>query len=347
MTKLNDRQLKILEFIKRSNKVSNQEIKEYLRNTSRITVVRDLNFLLKDGLIDKKGKGRSVYYEEKVKNDFLQYIDIDKYFQKEAEQRKLKFKSFNFNIFKDIESVFDNQELEELNELNREYKSRIKKMPNDILKKEFERLTIELSWKSSKIEGNTYSLIDTEVLIKENKEAIGHKKEEAIMILNHKNALGYISEKKNDFKKISIPKIERIHDLIVDRLGIEKGLRKNPVRIIGTEYLPLDNQHQIREAMDKFVEMINELSDPFSKSFFAVVFISYIQPFVDGNKRTARLLGNALLMASDICPLSFRSVDEAEYKKALIVFYEQNSLRNFKELFVEQFKFSIDSYFLV
>ena len=76
-----------------------------------------------------------------------------------------------------------------------------------------------------------------------------------------------------------------------------------------------------------------------------MLLIAYIQPFVDGNKRTARLLGNALLMANNACPLSFRSVDEAEYKKDLIVFYEQNSLRAFKELFIEQFKFAVENYF--
>ena len=75
--------------------------------------------------------------------------------------------------------------------------------------------------------------------------------------------------------------------------------------------------------------------------------ISYTQPFADGNKRTSRLLGNALLMADNICPLSFRSIDESEYKKSVILFYEQNNLRMFKELFIEQFKFAIENYFLI
>jgi Fic family protein len=74
--------------------------------------------------------------------------------------------------------------------------------------------------------------------------------------------------------------------------------------------------------------------------------ISYIQPFEDGNKRTARLIANAILLARDYPPLSFRSIDEAEYKKALILFYEQNNLRYFKELFTEQFTFVTENYFL-
>jgi len=345
MNKLTERQLKILDFIRKSDTVGNQEIKEYLKNISRVTIVRDLKVLLGKDLIIQKGKGRNVYYQEKTENDFLRYIDIDNYFQQEFDKRKLKFEKFNFDVFENIKDIFTSEEIKELKILNKQYQSRIKKLSNSGLKKEFERLTIELSWKSSKIEGNTYSLIDTEILIKEDKEAIGHKKEEAIMILNHKKTIDYISDKRSDFKKITVSKIESIHDLIIDGLDVDRGLRKNQVRIIGTQYLPLDNQHQITEAIQKTVKAINRLSDPFSKAIFAIVMISYIQPFVDGNKRTARLLGNALLMANNACPLSFRSVDEAEYKKSLIIFYEQNNIRAFKELFIEQFKFAVENYF--
>jgi len=142
-------------------------------------------------------------------------------------------------------------------------------------------------------------------------------------------------------------KIESVHNLIIDGLNIESGLRKNPVRITGTQYLPMNNQHQIREAMEKTIQAVNKLPDYFSKTVFIMVMISYIQPFADGNKRTSRLLGNALLMADNICPLSFKSINETEYKKSVILFYEQNNLRMFKELFVEQFKFAVENYFLI
>ena len=230
--------------------------------------------------------------------------------------------------------------------LNNDYQKRVKKLSPTILKKEFERLTIELSWKSSRIEGNTYSLIDTEILIKEHKEAAGHKKEEAIMILNHKKALDYVLNKKSDFKKVSLRKIENIHRLLVDNLGIAKGIRKKPVGIAGTKYKPLDNEYQTKEALEKTVKIINSFKEPFSKALAAILMISYIQPFEDGNKRTARILGDALLLAYNACPLSFRSVSEVDYKKATILFYEQNSARFFKELFIQQFEFAVNNYFL-
>lgn len=347
MLKLTLRQNKILDIIRKQGATSNQQLTQAIEGASRVTIVRELNFLLKNNLIIKKGKGRSIFYEEKVKKNFLRYVDVDKYFQKEAFLRDVKFGNFNFEIFKIIKQVLYKEEIDELNLLNSDYQKRVKSLPPGILKKEFERLTIELSWKSSRIEGNTYSLIDTEVLIKENIEAKGHNREEAIMILNHKKAFDYISNKRSNFKKLTLGKIESIHNLIVDKLNVGKGIRKRPVGIIGTKYMPLDNEHQIREAMEKMIRTLNGMQSVFSKTLFAIAVLSYIQPFEDGNKRTARLLGNAILLSHNACPLSFRSVDEAEYKKALIIFFEQNNLRAFRELFIEQFKFSVTHYFKV
>jgi len=344
MKPLTERQFKILEFIKTVGRAKNKQITEYFGGFSRLTIIRDINVLLKFDLIERKGKGRSVFYQEKIDQEFLKYINIDNYFLLDTDKRFISFPMFNFNVFK-MKKAFSIKEVQELKNLNSNYQKQTSALSKKDLKKELERLSIELSWKSSKIEGNTYSLIDTEILIKESKEAIGHKKEEAIMILNHKKTIDYIIDTRSNFKKLTLGKIESIHSLIVDDLDIEKGIRQRPVGIIGTKYMPLDNQHQIREVMEKMIKMINRTKDPFSKAVFTVAILSYIQPFIDGNKRTARLLGNAVLLAFNICPLSYRSVDESEYKKSIILFYEQNNLRLFKDLFVEQFKFSIKNYF--
>jgi len=102
-----------------------------------------------------------------------------------------------------------------------------------------------------KIEGNTYSLLETEQLIKNQQEASGHSKEEAVMILNHKKALDYIGSNKNEFQNVSVSKIENIHSLIVDSLNVTKNLRKSLVGITGTNFKPLDNEYQIKEAFGK------------------------------------------------------------------------------------------------
>lgn len=351
MEKLTERERNILEFIRKNKKAGNAEITDYLKSVSieasRITVIRSVNTLIKAGLIERKGEGRSVYYTEKSISPLLAYFDTEEYFKKSPDERSVAFESFTFGIFGNVGEFFSESELEELKNLNDNYAGRIKKLSPAIIKKEFERLTVELSWKSSQIEGNTYSLIDTEILIKENKEAEGHKREEAVMILNHKKALDYILEDRKNFKNLNLRKIEDVHSLIVDRLSVGKGLRKKAVGITGTKYRPLDNEYQIKEAMEKMIEVANEkLPDPFSKAIFTMLMISYLQPFEDGNKRTSRLLGNAILLSGDICPLSYRSINEADYKKAVILFYEQNSARFFKELFIEQFKFAVSNYFL-
>ncbi len=165
------------------------------------------------------------------------------------------------------------------------------------------------------------------------------------MILNHKDAIDYILENKDKFKKVNLFEIEKIHQLLTKGLGINYGIRNNPVRIIGTRYLPPSNRSQIVESINLIIDKINKTKDSFSKALLSILMISYLQPFEDGNKRTSRILGNAILLANDICPLSYRSVNESDYKKGMILFYEQNYVKYFKELFVEQFKFAVDNYF--
>ena len=176
-------------------------------------------------------------------------------------------------------------------------------------------------------------------------ETEDYKKEEATMILNHKRALEFIFGNKDYFKTITLKKLEELHALLINDLGVDKGLRKSPVGIVGTNYKPLSNQLQIKDAVDKLIYTINATENIIEKALITVIMISYIQPFEDGNKRTGRILANAILFANGYCPLSYRSVSESDYKKAVILFYENNSLDYFKELFVEQFKFAVEKYF--
>ena len=128
-------------------------------------------------------------------------------------------------------------------------------------------------------------------------------------------------------------------------MGVKEGVRSGLVRITGTKYRPIEGKAEIIGTLNSAIDKINALKDPFSKSLALILMISYVQPFEDGNKRTARILGNAMLLANNACPLSYRSVNEVDYKKAILLFYEQNSARLFKELFMSQFKFAVDNYF--
>jgi Fic family protein len=344
----NIRQQSILHFIKQQKSVTRDKIQDAIASqfskSSKATILRDLDLLLSDGKLVKSGRTKNVVYSYAI-SPLLDTLDVDAYFETDPDKRLPVSEYFNFNIWNNLQGFLSDNEKNELADLNQQYRENKKKISPVIFQKELERLTIELSWKSSRIEGNTYSLLDTERLIKEHIEAKGKKHEEAVMILNHKYALDYIYQNQDRFKMLSVSKIEDIHRLLVNELGVAFGIRKSRVGITGTSYRPLDNMFQIKEAMENLVSIINETENPLEKALTAVLMISYIQPFEDGNKRTARILGNALLLAYNYCPLSYRSVDEIEYKKGIILFYEQNNAFYFKQLFIEQYRQAIEKYF--
>jgi Fic family protein len=208
-----------------------------------------------------------------------------------------------------------------------------------------ERLAIDLSWKSSQIEGNTYTLLETERLLKYKHTASGKTKEEAVMLLNHKEAIDFLMEHPDYLTPLSVSKIEDIHALLIKELGVDKNIRKRRVGISGTNYRPLDNEFQILEALADMCDLVNGKESVFEKALLVLVLISYIQPFADGNKRTARIVSNAVLMNYQYCPFSFRTVDSIEYKKAMLLFYEQNNISSIKKIFIEQFEFAVNTYF--
>lgn len=345
---VNPRQVQILELINKSNGLSRFEVRsrlgiDFLASTP--TIARDLAHLLKMGMVVVHGEGRNTRYSGINSNKLLGYFDLDKYFMVDPDQREYVKKSFNPNIFDSLSGLYISAEQLKLDKIYKNFDTESKSTNRDIYLKEVERFIIELSWKSSKIEGNTYSLLDTETLIKQRVEAEGHPKEEAIMILNHKTAFETILANKKDYKKITLSQITQLHNILIKDLNITTGLRSQAVGITGTTYHPLDSHSQIQDAVDKFIVSLNKADYPLEKALITIAMISYIQPFVDGNKRTARMLANAVLLASDYYPLSYRSVDETFYKKALVLFYEQNSLYYLKQIITDQYKFALNTYF--
>jgi Fic family protein len=206
------------------------------------------------------------------------------------------------------------------------------------------KFSVDLSWKSSQIEGNTYSLLETERLLQNKITAEGKTMDGAVMLLNHKAAIDFLLEN-NDIRYLSIRHIEELHGMLVNELGEEKNIRKRLVSITGTNYRPLDDEFQIKEALEEMCALVNLRSNVFEKSLLTLLLISYIQPFMDGNMPTARLLANALLLVNNHCPISFRTVNPLDYKKAMLIFYEQNNISAFKKIFIEQFEFAVDNYF--
>jgi Fic family protein len=346
---LSSRQKSILNILAQSDKLSRKQIAKKLsisHPTSKATLARDLATLLKGGRIEALGDGPKRVYQSSISNPLLKYVDLGQYFALDPDDRQDAKTSFNLDIYTELHDLILPEEIEELKTTFRSYTQSTESLDQTIRDRELERFMIELSWKSSKIEGNTYSLLETETLIKENQEAQGHSKSEALMILNHKDAFKTIVKHRSDFRELSLGKVLELHNILVKDLSIVTGIRTHAVGITGTSYRPLDNEWQIKKSLERLISTVNETTHPFEKALIISSMLAYLQPFADGNKRTARMLSNAVLLAYDYFPLSYRSVDENEFKSALVLFYEINNLYRIKRLLLDQYRFALKTYFV-
>lgn len=199
--------------------------------------------------------------------------------------------------------------------------------------KELEYLTIELSWKSSSLEGNTYTLLDTQLLLLEGIKAKNKTEFETQMILNHKNAIAFIVEHPELFtNKIVFRTLEELHRIIGYNLGIGSGVRKKIARITASNYEPLSNPHSLRENANDALSLMSRAANPFAKALLALALIPYMQIFEDGNKRTGRMLANAILIHSIGRGFSLRKTDARRLALAYLAFYEFNSVRALSNL---------------
>jgi Fic family protein len=340
--------IEILQFLHYNPLSSRSEISDGISNPpSAATLKRIITEAVGNGNIEAVGKGRATRYRLTPQAHVTMPLDLDTYFIKDVDQRKVQ-ETFNFELINGIlpkVELFTAEELSALEHGQKVFRQHLNEMSETEYRKEMERLGIDLSWKSSQIEGNTYSLLETERLLKEKQTANGKTKEEAIMLLNHKDALDFILDVPDYLKEISVARIEEIHALLTKELGLERNIRYRRVGITGTNYTPLDNEFQIREALEDTCRLINGKDSVFEKALLALVLLSYIQAFTDGNKRTARITSNGILIAFGYCPISFRTVDSIDYKKAMLMFYEQNNIAAFKKIFIDQFLFAVKTYF--
>lgn len=340
--------IEILQFLHYHPLANRTEIMAGLTKApSDSTMKRLLSAAVKEGNIETAGRGPATKYKLTPQAHVTMPLDLATYFDKDIDEREVQ-ESFNFDLIRNVlpkVEIFTKEELEVLNAAQMEFKKNTEGMTELEYRKEMERLGVDLSWKSSQIEGNTYSLLETERLLKDKQTASGKTKEEAIMLLNHKDALDFVLDIPDYLKELSVHRIEDIHSILTKELEVDRNIRHRRVGITGTNYRPLDNEFQIREALEDTCTLVNGKDNVFEKVLLTLVLLSYIQAFVDGNKRTARITSNAILIANGYCPISFRTVDSIDYKKAMLMFYEQNNIAAFKKIFIEQFLFAVKTYF--
>ena len=341
---MNDTNKKILTMFNVGDRLSSSQVHKSISEISLVTVKRRLSELVELGLLLQSGAGRSVVYTLSKKGLLLKPIDTDSYLAVNPDSRNGN-NSFNFTLFeKPYTSLLLEEETAQLAAVTDIYHANARQGDDDLHNKELLRFIIEFSWKTSQIEGNTYDLLSTERLLLYGEKSKSNTEYESQMILNQKDALEYIFEDLNVWKNPAIVHLEELHSIVGKDLNISRNLRKGIVGITGTNYRPLDNEFQIREALKQLFAWIVDTDNFYEKALLSVLGISYIQPFVDGNKRTSRLLGNAILLSNGLAPLSYRSVDDRDYKEAMLVFYEQNSADPFKKLFIEQYIFAAENY---
>lgn len=212
------------------------------------------------------------------------------------------------------------------------------------------RLLVDLSWASSHLEGNTYSLLETERLIAFGQEAEGKNARETQMILNHKQAIEFLvdSVEETGFNRYTIL---NLHAILADNLLPNPAacgrLRSIPVGIGGSVYTPLTTPQLLDEYFQRFLDKASVITEPFEQAFFSLVHIPYLQAFEDINKRVSRLSANIPLIRHNLCPLSFMDVPERAYVEATLGVYEQNRVDLLRDLFVWAFERSVKRYLVL
>lgn len=201
----------------------------------------------------------------------------------------------------------------------------------------FNRLLIDLSWNSSRLEGNTYSLLETERLLKLSKIVEGKDLKEAQMILNHKDAIEFLVDSATNIG-INRYTILNLHALLSnDLLGDLEAcgrLRSIPVGIGRSVYQPIGIPQLVEECFDQILDTANAIKNPFEQAFFLMVHLPYLQPFEDVNKRVSRLSANIPLIRHNLCPLSFVDVPQSTYVNGLLGVYELNRIELLRDVFV-------------
>ena len=209
------------------------------------------------------------------------------------------------------------------------------------------RLLIDLSWNSSRLEGNTYSLLETERLLDVGEEADGKARLEAQMILNHKDAIEFLVDSAEEigFNRYTIL---NLHALLANNLLADPDsagrLRRIGVGIAGSVFHPLEVPQLIDECFEQILATASAIADPFEQAFFVMVQIPYLQPFDDVNKRVSRLSANIPLIRANLSPLSFEDVPRRLYTEAVLGVYELNRIELLRDLFIWAYRRSAARY---
>lgn len=208
------------------------------------------------------------------------------------------------------------------------------------------RLLIDLSWASSRLEGNRYSILDTHLLLEQGKVAEGRSAEETQMIVNHKDAIEFLVDAADEIG-FNRHTILNLHSILANNLLDPQAtgrLRQGIIGIGRSVYVPLQMPQVIEECFGELLAKAEAITDPFEQSFFAAVQLPYLQPFLDVNKRVSRLAANIPFIKKNLSPLSFIEVPESMYVDAMLGVYELNKTELARDMFIWAYERSARRY---
>ncbi len=310
-------------------------------NVSPPTVWRHLKRLVDDGRLEVSGQARATGYS------LAGAAVVRAHLNTPYNQRRLALyrKGFIDRYVPNKSFYLSNADRQRLMEAGRPVSSPL--AAGTFARRILERLLVDLSWASSRMEGNTYSILETERLIRFGEEAASKDRKEAVMVLNHKEAIQYVVE---NLAEVAISRMDilGIHALLADGLLVDPAmagrLRRMPVAISLSNYRPLEDRYAIEEEFRVLVDKAAAITDPFEQSFFILVHIPYLQAFEDINKRTSRVAANIPLLKADLAPMSFSAIDDSAYIDGLIGIYELNNVSLLRETYIDGYLASADNY---
>ncbi len=334
---------------------------------SRRTLLRRLNNLLEDGRLVRMGKGRATRYRSRVVNETIveqlkvgssvqgeRYVPVSEegaeirqlVRQPRENRRPVGYNRGFLDRYRPNKTYYLTEEnRQQLFELGQ---SPVQARPAGTFARQIlNRVLIDLSWNSSRLEGNTYSLLETEQLLEFGETAQDKEAAEAQMILNHKSAIELMVEQAGEigFNRYTIL---NLHGLLSDNLlgDPEAGgrLRTTLVGIGGTVFQPLAVPQLIEECFNQILDTAAAITDPFEQSFFAMVHLPYLQPFIDVNKRVSRLAANIPFIQKNLCPLSFVDVPERANVEGILGVYELNRIELLRDVYLWAYQRSAARY---
>lgn len=318
------------------------------------SVRRWLSLLAKEGLVEKIGQKRGTRYRAVEKETATQIVggfsqqslEAINYTHQPLFQRKPV--TYNESWIKEYQpnksAYFTQRTKDQLHKAGQ--RSKDEEPAGTYARHIYNRLLIDLSFNSSRLEGNTYSLLDTKRLLIEGQGVEGKLDEEKVMILNHKEAIRYLID---DAGKITIcpTAICTLHYLLSDSLIEAKysgKVRDYGVRIGGSTYIPFENPRVLEKQLNVICHKAAAIHDPYEQSFFLLTHVSYLQAFIDVNKRTSRLSANIPLIQKNLVPLSFNDIRKDDYASAMIAIYELNDPHPLLDLFTNSYLRTCDLY---